>query len=91
MRPSFHGEAASLLDGCQQLVVQLVLVLVGRNFSPVTAGYVGGRRNEETREGGGDEGRRRDGGGATREGRGEKGRMGRQKINGYLGFGVDCS
>lgn len=38
---SFHRKATRLLDGCQQLVVQLVIVLVGGNVNPVKAGQRG--------------------------------------------------
>lgn len=37
-RLSFHGEAAGLLDRRQQLVVELVVALVGRNVNPIEAG-----------------------------------------------------
>lgn len=35
---SFHSEATGLLDRCQQLIVQLVVALVGRNVDPIEAG-----------------------------------------------------
>lgn len=35
---SFHCEATGLLDRSQQLVVQLVVALVGRNVNPIEAG-----------------------------------------------------
>lgn len=35
---SLYSEAARLLDGSEQLVVQLVVALIGRNVNPVEAG-----------------------------------------------------
>lgn len=35
---SFHCEATGLLDRSQQLVIQLVVALVGRNVNPIEAG-----------------------------------------------------
>lgn len=35
---SLYSEAARLLDGGEQLVVQFVVVLVGRNVNPVKTG-----------------------------------------------------
>lgn len=35
---SFHSEATGLLDRCQQLIVQLVVALIGRNVDPIEAG-----------------------------------------------------
>lgn len=35
---SLYSKAARLLDGSEQLVVQFVIVLVGRNVNPIEAG-----------------------------------------------------
>lgn len=35
---SLHGKATGLFNGCQQLVVQLVIALVGWNVDPIKAG-----------------------------------------------------
>lgn len=35
---SLYSKAARLLDGSEQLVVQLVVALIGRNVNPVEAG-----------------------------------------------------
>lgn len=42
---SLHGEATRLLDGSEQLVVQLVVVLVGRNVDPVETANTRGERS----------------------------------------------
>lgn len=39
---SLYGKAAGLLDGSEQLVVQLVIVLVGRNVNPIETVEEGG-------------------------------------------------
>lgn len=41
---SLHSKAARLLDGREQLVVQFVVVLVGRNVDPIETG-----KTEESR------------------------------------------
>lgn len=40
---SLYSEAARLLDGSEQLVVQFVVVLVGRNVNPIEARKTEGR------------------------------------------------
>lgn len=39
--PSLHGEAAGLLHGRQQLLVELLVGLVGGDVDPVEAGHKG--------------------------------------------------
>lgn len=43
--PSLHSKAARLLDGSEQLVVEFVVVLVGRNVDPIEAGEKTQREN----------------------------------------------
>lgn len=45
-RDSLYSEAARLLDGRQQLVVQFVVELVGRNVDPIET-----KREEKRKEG----------------------------------------
>lgn len=39
---SLYSKAARLLDGSEQLVVQFVIMLVGRNVDPIKTGNTGG-------------------------------------------------
>lgn len=41
---SLNSEAARLFDGSEQLVVQFVIVLVGRNVNPIETGKTEGNR-----------------------------------------------